>query len=172
MSRDYFAILGLAPGRYEPGVITRQFEAQRDQVLARLGDADGGRSARHRLEQLHLAHATLRDPDAQQAYLEARFGDDDLRRLRLLIAASLEGGLLRYSRRREILAEAQRCGLSDFEAQLLIAEVQFGSDTPVVAPKRRTRRSNGAARAGLGLLAAACLGSAMLVGLIRWVSSS
>ncbi len=43
MPRDYFAILGLAPGRYEPATIHARFEALRGATLDGLCDA--GRSA-------------------------------------------------------------------------------------------------------------------------------
>lgn len=41
--------------------------------------------------------------------------------------AALEGGLIRYSKRRRLHEEARELGLSAFEAALLIADVQYGA---------------------------------------------
>jgi hypothetical protein len=45
-----------------------------------------------------------------------------------LVAHSLEGPILRYSNRQALLAEAERRGISRFEANLIIAAVQHQSD--------------------------------------------
>ena len=44
---------------------------------------------------------------------------------RATVRESLEGGLVRYSKRRELLRLAGELGLSTFEANVLIAEVQY-----------------------------------------------
>jgi hypothetical protein len=41
-----------------------------------------------------------------------------------MVAAEIEGGLLRYSRRRALLRYAEDIGLASFDANLLIAEAQ------------------------------------------------
>jgi len=127
MARDYFAILGLSPGRYDSREITRRFVERRSQLLATLADPATHAKTRQQLEDLHLAYRVLRDPQRQSEYLAARAADEDrLGQLRRMIAASLEDGLLRYSRRQMILEHARKLGLSDFQAQVLIAQVQFG----------------------------------------------
>lgn len=99
---------------------------------------------------------------------DARRRDENVARLRRLIADSLEGGLLRYSRRQAILDEARRLGVSDFNAHVLIAQVQFGdaSVSPAsTGPVGNGRLSDGRAAArlaGAGLLAFALFMSAML----------
>ena len=55
---------------------------------------------------------------------------DDREFFRLLVISSLEDGLVRYSRRRDLLSAAQRLGLDRFEANLIIAEVQYGQGHP------------------------------------------
>ena len=171
MANDYFAILGLTPGHYEPREITRRFQNARAQVLAELsgGGADAG--TRQRLDDLHLAHATLRSPSMQARYLSEQDGADDAERLRRLIAASLEDGLLRYSRRRMILAEARELGFNDFQTQVLIAQVQFGEDEIDPVPRAEAARRGAAHRriwahtAAIGLLA-----TAFFLLMIHWVS--
>lgn len=44
-----------------------------------------------------------------------------------MVEAELERGLLRYSRRRQLVRFAQALGLSEFEASLLIAEAQYNA---------------------------------------------
>ena len=171
MGRDYFAILGLAPGRHEPAEVARRFRLERSRLLAQLDDPVARDAARRQLDYLHLAYAALRDPCAQAEYLRARVeGADDVTRLRQLIAASLEDGLLRYSRRQEILAEARRLGFSEFHTQLLIAQVQFGDDglwPPESAATRRERRDT--SRAWAGFAAAGVLALTLFLALVRWL---
>jgi len=169
MGRDYFTVLGLAPGRYDSAEVARRFEVERARLLAQLHDPATHQEARRRLEELHLAYAALHDPRAQAEYLAARGGAaDDLTYLRRLIAASLEDGLLRYSRRQEILAEARERGFSDFQAQLLIAQVQFGDDSfsPATPGRPRLARRGAAAR----LAAAGVLALGMFLALVRWLN--
>lgn len=176
MVRDYFAILGLTPGRYAPAEVTRRFCAERQSLLAQLDDPATHRRARRQLDELHVAYAVLRDPHAQAECLRAG-GDaggehDDIKRLRRLIAASLEDGLLRYSRRQGILAQAQRIGLSPFQAQLLIAQVQFGDDrihTPVSGRVRREPEPS--ARTWARFAAAGVLALAMFLAMVRWLGA-
>lgn len=42
-----------------------------------------------------------------------------------MVVSELEAGFLRYSRRQELLKQAARLGIAEFEACLLIAEAQF-----------------------------------------------
>jgi hypothetical protein len=50
-----------------------------------------------------------------------------------LVAQELEGPVLRYSKRQELLREAERRGIGRFEANLIIAAVQHQSDRPARA---------------------------------------
>ena len=173
MARDYFTILGLTPGRYEPAEIARRFRAERARMLAELGRPATYADTRRRLDELHLAYATLGDPRTQAEYLRAQeAAGDDVTGLRRLIAASLEDGLLRYSRRQEILAEAQALGFSDFQTQLLIAQVQFGDEqiSPVGGRSLHGQRRS-AARAGAGFAAAGLLALALFLAMVRWLGA-
>ena len=173
MARDYFAVLGLAPGRYDPRDITGRFYAERARWLGLLDDSRRHAEARERLDELHIAYAALRDPRRQAEYLRALAGDGDPQTaLRALIAASLEDGLLRYSRRQAIVERAREFGFNDFQAQLLIAQTQFGEEQVrtapiVVKPLRQGGHGRVWARvAGVGVLAAA-----MFAVLVHWLAA-
>jgi hypothetical protein len=171
MAQDYFAVLGLSPGQYEPAELTRRFVARRAQLLRKLDDPERYADSRQQLEQLHLAYAALRDSRRQREYLrtdpaEAKPHES----LRALIEASLEDGLLRYSRRQAILERARELGLSEFQAQLLIAQVQFGTEeSPFISAAPVTVRAADSGMwvrlAGVGVLALA-----IFLFLVRWVS--
>jgi hypothetical protein len=171
MELDYFAILGLTPGRYRPDEVQRRFQAERDALVAKLADAAQSGSSRARLEALHLAYRTLADPRSQVDYLAThRQQLDAATRLRRLIAASLEGGLLRYSRRQEILRYGGELGFNEFQIHLLIAQVQFGDDV-VTTPRPRPAPDlrGGERRAALRLAAAAALALALGLAALRWL---
>jgi hypothetical protein len=176
MSRDYFAILGLTPGRYEPKQLARSFEARRRRLLAELADPARYVESRRGLDELHQAYNALRDPRRQAEHLRlVRDGDradDRVARLRRLIETSLEGGLLRYSRRLEILAEGRRLGFSEFHTQLLIAQVQFGGEL-VVPPARCgvAASSETSSRVGARFAAAGVLALAIFLAMIRWLGA-
>lgn len=122
MSHDPYSILGLAPGHYDSAALRRRFDDRRAELA-------GGRADRARLDELHVAYSVLRDPANQTVFLKRLDrgpAPDRTAGLRLLIAASLEDGLLRHSRRLRILQEGTRLGLSPFHTQLLIAQTQFG----------------------------------------------
>jgi hypothetical protein len=168
MAQDYFAPLGLSPGTYDPVEIARRFRLRRAQLLAALDDPQRYADVRRELDQLYLAYAALRDsrlPAQPAAFSDA----EPAGKLRELIAASIEDGLLRHSRRQAILQAAREMGVSEFQAQLMIAEVQFGE--PVTGPVRgapaRAHASGGqvwARVAGIGALAAA-----IFLMLVHWM---
>jgi hypothetical protein len=171
MAHEYYTILGLSPGRYDPAEITRRFQARRAALLAQLDDPTRYDEVRRELDQLHVAYAALRDPprqgdDAQRTATAS----DALARLQGLIVASLEDGLLRYSRRQDILARGRELGFGDFQTQLLIAQVQFGAaEMPVtcstgLAPARADSRT-WARLAGVAVLALT-----IFLFLVQWVS--
>jgi hypothetical protein len=171
MSRDYFSILGLTPGRHDPIDVTRRFLSERSRLVAALDEPGRHDAARRQLEALHRAYRVLRDPRRQAELADEHAGHepDRLDRLRRLIAASIEDGLLRYSNRQAILDEGRRLGISDFHAQLLIAEVQFGGEhvlSPAAVPEADPEASRRWARLG----AAGALGLAVLLLLLRWLN--
>jgi len=174
--RHYFSILGLTPGCYEPGEIARRFDARRQRLLGQLGDPLRYAESRRHLNELYLAYNALRNPQRQAEYLrearEGEDGEDRVARLRRLIESSLEGGLLRYSRRVEILAEGRRLGFSDFQTQLLIAQVQFGDG--IVAPpygRGRSESAESASRIGARFAAVGVLALAIFLAMIRWLGA-
>ncbi len=173
MSRDYFAILGLTPGRYEPREIAQRFAARRRRLLADLDDPARHAESRRRLNELYLAYNALRDRRRQADFARAGDAPDDrVARLRALIQSSLEGGLLRYSRRVEILAEGRRLGFSDFHTHLLIAQVQFGDG--IVAPpygRGGSASAESASRIGARFAAAGVLALAIFLAMIRWLGT-
>lgn len=173
MTQDYFAILGLAPGRYSEAEIARRFDSERTRLLEELDAPQRHAESRRQLEALHLAYSALRDPTSQAAYLEDDAGNnDDVAAMRRLIAASLEGGLLRYSRRRKILEEGRRRAFTDFQTQLLVAQVQFGDDqfAPVTPGTPRTVADKDS-RAWARFAAVAVLALALFLALVRWLAT-
>jgi hypothetical protein len=178
MGKDYFAILGLTPGRYSGPEIARRFHSERARLLAQLNEPALHDAVCQRLDELHLAYAALRDPQGQERALRLRgAAADQIAALKMLIAASLEDGLLRYSRRQHILQEARQLGLSDFQAHLLIAEVQFADDDfaadwvragELPAVTRPVERRRGAGRR---LVAAGVLALGIFVALVRWFAA-
>jgi hypothetical protein len=175
MARDYFDVLGLAPGRYAGQEVARRFFSERARLLARLDEPATYGRVRRQLDELHLAYAALRDPQGQADALRAGAeGADRVAALKVQIAASLEDGLLRYSRRQEILREARQIGLSDFQAHLLIAQVQFGDDGFAAGWVKAggARSTGGESRAGIGLrlAAAGVLALTLFLALVHWLA--
>ncbi len=176
MSREYYSILGLSPGRYEPKQIARQFEARRRRLLVELDDPARHDESRRQLDELYKAYNTLRDPRRQAEHLRASRGegtpDDRVTPLLRLIEASLEGGLLRYSRRLEIIEAGRRLGFSEFHTQLLIAQVQFGGELVVVpAAHAVSRAAEPHSRVGARFAAAGVLALAIFLATIRWLGA-
>jgi hypothetical protein len=171
MARDYFSVLGLTRGRHDPHVIERRFLEARERVVGGLFDPATYETARAELEALHLAYATLRDPARQSAYLRSSKVDDGgMLELRALIAACLEEGLLRHSRRQMILRRAEALGVGEFQAQLLIAQVQFGGEALPDLPRvRPLRRRGGHPRGWAQVAAVGVLALVMFLGLVGWV---
>jgi hypothetical protein len=176
MSRDYFSILGLSPGRYAPREIFRRFSARRRQLLDELDDPARYAESRRQLDELHRAYNVLRDPQRQadhaRVVLQTEPDDDRAGQLRDLIEASLEGGLLRYSRREQILAEGRRLGFSPFHTQLMIAQVQFGGRILASSRTGDSRSSvDSASRIGARFAAAGVLALAIFLAMVRWLGS-
>ncbi|GEM_PF-883076 len=183
MPRDWFAILGLTPGRYSQAEIDRRFLARRRALIAALDDPQRYEQTRQRLDALHRAYHALRDPERRARCLEAlraaprdeTAADRRARRiaeLRDLILASLEGGLLRQSRREMILAEGRRLGLSEFHTHLLIAQVQFDGNI-VIAPPSSPERGRFVAprRVAARFAAVGVVALALFLVMVRWLGA-
>lgn len=170
MSENHFSTLGLRPGRYPPQAVQRQFERRRAALLRQLSDPTLHAAARVRLDDLHVAHQALCDPRRQAEHLEALgVRLDAAERLRRLIRDSLEGDLLRCSRRERILAEGRRLGFSDFHIHLLIAETQFGWRRVLAEPEKDAPPDDRTQRGAARLAAAGVLALAMFLFMIRWL---
>lgn len=172
MARDYFAILGLSPGRHDPQTIARRFLERRNRLLGRLHDGDEHEKTRRRLDDLHLAYAALRDPRRIEEHLRDGDAIDRVTELRRLITASLENGLLRHSRRQAILERAHELGFGEFQAQLMIAQVQFGDEQIPALPTSghpSTRRPH--PRTWARLAATGVLALAMFLYMVHWVGN-
>lgn len=176
MSREYFNILGLSPGRYDPAEITRCFLVERHKLLAALDEPGRHEAARRQLDELHRAYRVLSNPRHQAELLDQSAEPLGADRLRMLIAASIEDGLLRYSSRQAILEEARRLGISDFHAQLLIAEVQFGGRRVLSPPHQAAETSPSSApgsaepqRYLTRFAAVSMLGAGVFLALLRWL---
>ena len=171
MAQDHFAVLGLTPGRYAPSDITCCFLDRRAHLLNELANPLRFTEARRRIEDLHMAYAVLRDPLRQAEYLRTRDVEGDaVGELRALIAAWIENGLMRHSRRQGILERAVGLGLDEFQAHLLIAQVQFGDEEIQPVPRlvwpapRHSNPRAWARLAGVGVLALT-----MYLSLVRWL---
>lgn len=171
MAQDLFAILGLAPGRHAPPEIATRFLARRERLLGQLSDPTRHQETRRQLDDLHLAYATLRDPASQAQYLRSQSTNDDpAGELCVLIRAAIEDGLLRHSRRQEIIERGRELGLSDFQTQLLIAQVQFGDDGVSAKSKPQVvRRREQDSRIGLRAVGVGTLALAMFLFAVRWL---
>lgn len=170
MPRDYFAILGLEPGPYDGRRVRQRFEARRRRLLDDLGDPDRQHEAKEALEDLHMAYRVLRDPESYAAHVGTRrVVPEPVAELREMIAASLEDGLMRHSRRRAVVERARELGIDEFQTQLLIARVQFGQAEPDGWPPiTKGARRAAHPRAWARFAAAGVLALAMFLGLVQW----
>lgn len=168
MAQDYFALLGLAPGRYAPREIARRYQTRRAALVSQAQDPRARAAALRELDDLHVAYQALREPARQAAYRASRTVDEDAAaELRRLIAASLEDGLLRCSRRDVILERAAALGFSEFQTHLLIAQVQFGDEEVASAPQGMARRPHPRLWARVAAVGVAAL--AVFLGLVHWL---
>ena len=182
MPLEHFTCLGLAPTERDPRVVAARFAQERARCLADLHDPRRHLAARERLDQIHLAYRAIlralsaaRDSAPQARSLRECAGTTSpTDELRTLIADALEDGLLRHTRREFIVQRARALGYSEFHAQLLIAQVQFGDvgDAGVPAPAspstRLLRRTPSLERLWARFAAVAVLALAMLLGMIHW----
>lgn len=167
---DYYALLGLSAEVHPTRMITEAFLRRRSEALSRMDDPTLAAGAQRDLDDLHVALRTLSSRKQQQSYLDARReGESPMRTLARMIEHSLEGGLLRHSRRQALLAEARRLGISDFHAHLLMAQVQYADPSPLewLRPERRSVESIRPIAARFA--AAGVLALFMLLAMVRWL---
>lgn len=169
---NHFEVLGLRPGRYAPDEIRAAFRRRRAVLVTRMAEAPGD-GARRELDQLHAALQALGEPGRQKAALASLAESaDPYERIRRMIECSLEGNLVRCSRRRAIIEEAVRLGFSEFHAHLMIAQVQFGDRKLLKVPDPpRPRRMLRVGPAAARFAAAMVLGLAMFLAMVRWLSA-
>ncbi len=171
MSFDPFEILGLDAADAGPGEIASRFRRRRAELLALLHEPMTARAARIELDDLYLAERMLRDPETRRRRSARTIGRADaLQQLRDQIAASIEGGLIRSSRRHALLEEGRSLGLSEFHVHLLIAETQFGGRSVLqadVPPK--TRQGSAPQRIAARMAAVGVLTLAMVLSAVRWL---
>jgi hypothetical protein len=172
MPQDYFAVFGLTSAGWTERELTTRYRTVRARLLSELDNPARHADARARLDELYLAYRTLRDPQRRAAYERAREGKvDPVTIMRGRIEAALEGGLLRYSRRVQIIDQARELGLNEFQTQLLIAQVQFGEQEIRLLPRVTVRALPQATPqriwsrlAGVGVLA-----GALFLFLLHWL---
>lgn len=169
MARDYLTVLGLAPSTCDPAEVTRRYQLLRGRLLIGLEQPETSPEAQLRLEELHLAYAALRSRLARHAADASDRDDHRVAELRLFIEASIEDGLLRYSRRQAILSEARGLGFSDFQTHVLIAEVQFGGRS-VLCPTIEDHPGSAGSHKWPFVAAAALLAGAMFLALVQWTN--
>ncbi len=163
MSRTDCEILGSPAGEHAPAELRRRFETRRARLLADLDDPRLRTLAERQLDRLYVAYRRL---SAGRSSAAER--DERTRRLRELIAASLDGDLLRHSARQELLVEGRRLGFNEFHTHLLIAQVQAGAEAHRPLFESTTATAN-PERAGARLAAAAVLGLAVFLYAFQWV---
>lgn len=171
---QFFAALGLSPGAHSPQEIRARFEDKRRQLLEDLSDPRLAGLARKQLDRIHLAYSALARQSAPQGAgaVAAAPVESRAEQMRLLIEAALEDGLLRCSRRAEILAEGRRLGFSEFHVHLLIAQVQVcGRALNPLFDLRAARSVETAKIVAARMAAAAVLGLAFFLSAVRWLGA-
>lgn len=168
MSRDHFAALGLPPGRYSREALAAHFASQRAAAMARLADGRQRVAAERELDALHLAHRALSASAGQDVTPSAAtLSVDRVAVLRRIIDWSLEDGLMRYSRRQQVLDAGRSLGFSEFHIHLMIAQAQF-CDSDALAPFSVEARPEPADKLRARLAAIVVVALALFLGLLRW----
>ncbi len=117
------------------------------------------------------------NPTAGHGARPAEFSAAERRKIFLhMVIAELEGGLLRYSRRRELQRYAEEIGIPAFDANLLIAEAQHRArrhepidiDPNQEYPPGPTLARPTALTAGLWLLSALLFAAVVNAVLLGW----
>jgi len=177
MPLDHHTILGLTSAECGTRELDQRFIARRRELTEALEDPAKFAESRRALDDLYRAYKALRNHKRNGAPVHIASPEDDeterVSYLRRYIEESLEGTILRCSRRREVLAEGRRLGYSEFHMQLLIAQVQFGGD--LIAPPKATLKPNTldrSARVGSRVAAAGVLALALFLAMIRWLNMS
>jgi hypothetical protein len=117
-------------------VVSNEFQIAYCREARRLRCAHADQPGRmlREIGELSARYDSLRIPKAEKVaepVTAVRVGDLGRSQFEQLVAAELAGEVLNYSRRLELLADAERLGIGRFEANLLIAEAQHRAG-PVV----------------------------------------
>jgi hypothetical protein len=169
ISPEHYDSLGLQPGTYSFAEVSRCFGIVRARLLEELEDPSRHESARRNLDRAYRARNAFQATREQTPGLHE--GESDrYSRMRRMIESSLEDGLLRCSRRHQVIAEGRRLGFSDFHTQLMIAQVQFGDREliRVLGPDARRDRHS-VAKIGAKVSAAGVLGLTIFLAMVRWL---
>lgn len=172
MPRDYFAILGLKPGRYDPAEIDARFAALRGRLLRELREPRMRAHAERRLEDAYRAKSLLRDERTQAMMRDKLEQRDDaagrVDQLRAFVLASLEDGLLRHSRRQACIEEGIRLGFTEFHTHLVIAQAQFDGRVLVAPPGQRVLPSAAPLQVVARAAAVGVLALGLFLVMVRW----
>lgn len=170
MPRNSYSASDVVLSAEDKRASTRQFECRRIQLRSLLQRPETRAAAQRELDDLYLAHRMRSDLEPRRVERD-RSEDSPNEQLKRLIRASLEGDLLRFSRRRQVLDKARRLGISEFHAHLLIAEVQFGGADLLGAPGTRASHAvDRVHRAAARFAAAGVLALAFFLSMVHWLN--
>lgn len=170
MSLDPYSILRLSEDRIDPSTLRAQFAKRSDELKIAIQSGRDALHARRELDELHVAYKILHDPESRTVYVRREKSPappEKAARLRAMIAASLEDGLLRHSRRERILEEGRTLGFSPFHTQLLIAQTQFGSQRVLSFEDEREDGADRPSQMTAQFAAAAMLAFALFLAAVR-----
>lgn len=172
MSLDPFSILRLSQDRTDPAALRAQFARRAEELKFAMKSGRDAMQSRRDLDELDIAYKILQDSESRTVFVrreKSPAAPDRAARLRALIVASLEDGLLRHSRRQRILDEGRKLGFSPFHTQLLIAQTQFGPQRVLSFEDDREQPGNRPSQAMARFSAALVLGFAIFLAIVRWL---
>jgi hypothetical protein len=143
----------------QPDAQTMEF--CRDARRLRATGADSPRELHQRLQTLTVRPSPRRitpAPEMETEHVRLRFARE--------VTERLDGPLLRYSMRLDLHRLARRLGISIFDANLIIAQVQHASGAPITAasPAPEPNAPTNSAAGKLAMLLAVLVTQAAIVG--------